>query len=47
VQGLNTQDAGGTLVSKFLGRLGSLTVNGDFKEASLPSSESILILTRE
>jgi hypothetical protein len=34
VQGLNTQDAGGTLISKFLGRLGSLTVKGDFKEAS-------------
>jgi hypothetical protein len=35
VQGLNTQDAGGTLISKCLGRLGSLTVKGDFKEASL------------
>jgi hypothetical protein len=35
VQGLNTQDAGGTLVSKFLGRLGSLTIKGDFKDASL------------
>jgi hypothetical protein len=35
VQGLNTQDAGGTLISKFLGRLGSLVVKGDFKEASL------------
>lgn len=35
VQGLNTQDAGGTLVSKFVGRLGLLTVKGDFKEASL------------
>lgn len=35
VLGLATQEAGGTLASKFVGRLGSLTVNGDFKEASL------------
>lgn len=35
VQGLDTQAPGGDLVSKFLGRLGSLTVSGDFKDASL------------
>jgi hypothetical protein len=35
VEGLNTQAAGGNLISKFLGRLGSLVVKGDFKEASL------------
>lgn len=35
VQGLATQEAGGTLVSKFVGRLASLAVNGDFKDASL------------
>jgi hypothetical protein len=35
VQGLNTQAAGGDLASKFRGRLGSLAVGGDFKDASL------------
>lgn len=34
VQGLATQD-GGSLVSKFIGRLSSLSVNGDFKDASI------------
>jgi hypothetical protein len=35
VQGLNTQDPGGSLDSRFVGRLGSLSVTGDIKEASL------------
>jgi hypothetical protein len=35
VQGLNTQEAGGSLDSRFVGRLGSLSVAGDIKEASL------------
>jgi hypothetical protein len=35
VQGLGTQADGGNLISRFLGRLSSLTVKGDFKDANL------------
>lgn len=35
VQGLDTQDPGGSLDSRFVGRLGSLSVQGDIKEASI------------